>query len=177
MRKRFGRTATNLLLSALVLAWGIVPPAVRHGHDGGDEPNHRHKAVAHHSHEHGDHDHPSDGASRSVESQVSPSALRGLVFHLHWSFFGVEFSVPMSEDDQSDDARHAAEPAIVRLVASVPAPVLHNSTFMGGFSATGAQPALDLPVGLTSSLTNPNLTRSAPLCDRARHERSGVLLV
>ena len=177
MRQRFSATPTNLLLSTLVLAWGIVPSAIRHGHEGGEDTNHRHEAVANHGRDHDDRGHSSDADSQPAGSEVSPAVLRSLVVHLHWSLFGVDFSVPVSEDDQPDDGSNAAEPAVVRLVDSVPTPAIENDRSPSNSLVTASQPGLDSAVVPTSSLTTPSLTQSAPLCDRARHERSGVLLV
>ena len=177
MRKRFSGALTNLLLSALVLAWGIVPPAIRHGHEGGEDSSHRHDAVAYHGHDHDDRGYFADEAWRPAESEVSPAVLRGLVVHLHWSLLGVDCSVPVSEDDQPRDVSNAAEPVVVRLVDSVPTPVLENNGSSSSPSVAVSQPGLDSPVVQTVSLATPGLAQSAPLCDRARHERSGVLLV
>jgi hypothetical protein len=177
MQKRLGGIVANLLLSALVLAWGIVPPAIRHGHEGGEEANHSHEAVAHHEHDHDGHQHPGHEDSQPAGAVVSPGAFRGLVVHLHWSLFGVDFSVPVSQNEPPEDGSNNAEPALVRLVDSVPSPVLGNSSFAGDSSAAAAQAGLDSAVAPTSLLTTGKLTQSAPLCDRARHERSGVLLV
>ena len=166
----------NLLLSALVLAWGIVPPAVRHGHEGGEDTTHRHDVVAHQGHDRDDRGHSTDATSQPAGSEVSPAVLRSLVVHLHWSLWGVDFSVPVSEDDQQDDESNAAEPVLVRLVDSVPTPVAESNGSASIDPVTVWQLGLDSAVVPTSSLTTPRLAQSAPLCDRARHERSGVLL-
>jgi len=83
----------------------------------------------------------------------------------------------VSEDDQPDDAKNAAEPVVVRLVDSVPMPVLENNGWSNRSSVAVSQTGLDVPVVQTVSLATPGLAQSAPLCDRARRERSGVLLV
>ncbi len=177
MRKPMIRIATRLLLSALVLAWGIVPLAIRHGHEGGDKPSHRHHAVAHHGHDHDDHGHSTDEDSQPAGLDVSPAVLSSLVIHLHWRLFGVEFSVPVSEDEQPEDGSNAAKPAVVRLVDSVPNPVIDHNRLASSSLATSAQPGLDSPVVPTSSLTTAGPRPSRRLCDRVRDERSGVLLV
>jgi hypothetical protein len=176
MRKRLSGTATNLLLSALVLAWGIVPPAVCHGHEGGEDTTHRHNTVAHQGHDCGNRVHSIDADSQPAGAEGSPVVLRSLVVHLHWSLWGVDFSVPVSEDDQPDNEGNAAEPVIVRLVDSVPTPVTENNGFTSIDPVTVWQFGLDSAVVQTSSLPLSSRTQSAPLCDRARHERSGVLL-
>jgi hypothetical protein len=177
MRKRFNGVITNLLLSALVLAWGIAPPAIRHGHEGGEDSSHRHDAVAYHGHDHDDRGYFADEASQPADSGVSPTVLRGLVVHLHWSLLGVDYSMPVSEDDQPGDVSNPADLVVVRLVDSVPTPVLGNNGSSSLCPVAVSQPGLNSPVVQTVSLAKPSLVPSAPLCDRARHERSGVLLV
>jgi hypothetical protein len=177
MWKRFSRTATNLFLSALVLAWGIVPPAVRHSHEGGEDTRHRHDAVADHGHDHGERGHTGDADSAPAGSDVSPAVLRALVVHLHWSVFGVDFSVPVPEDDQPNDGSNDAELAVVRLVDSVPTPAIDRNGPASIAPMTVAQLGLESAVVPNPPLASFHLTQPVPLCDRARHERSGVLLV
>ena len=167
--------ATNLLLSALVLAWGVVPPAVRHSHEGGADVNHRHEVAAHHGHEHHGHSHDEDWHPGGAK--VSASVLRGLVVHLHWSFLGLDFSVPLSDDEQSKDGRQAATPAVVRLVDFAPAPTLDTGHSLSIAPVIVALSSLEAALVQAPSLAGFERRQSAPLCDRARRERSGVLLV
>lgn len=177
MRKRLSRILANLLLSALVLAWGIVPPVVRHGHEGGEDTTHRHNAVAPQGHDCGNRGHSIDADSQPAGAEGSPAVLRSLVVHLHWSLWGVDFSVPVSQDDQPSDEGNATESVVVCLVDSVPTPVTENNSFASIDPVTIWQFGLASTVVQTSSLPLSSRTQSAPLCDRARRERSGVLLV
>ena len=177
MRIRTSGVATNVLLSALVLAWGVAPSAIRHGHEGGEDTSHRHDAVAHHGHHDDARGHLTNEDSQAVEAELSSAVLRNLVVHLHWNLLGVDFSVPVSEDEQPSDGSSAEELVVVPLVDSVPNPVLDRGGGVNCDSVTVQQPGLDAAVDEPPSLTTAAPTQSAPLCDCARHERSGVLLV
>jgi hypothetical protein len=167
----------NLFLSALVLAWGLAPPGIRHGHEGGEDRSHRHNGGAN------DEDHNdgrvllANGDSRQVGSERSPVVLCSLVVHLHWSLLGVDFSVPVSDGDRSDNGSSSGDPVVVRLVDSVPTPALERDRSVNCDSVTVQHSGLAADVDQASSLTPVGPTPSAPLCDRARHERSGVLLI
>jgi hypothetical protein len=176
MRKRFSGIASNLLLLAL-LAWAIVPPAIRHGHEGGEDSNHRHDAGTHHGQDNGECEPSSDQDSHVAGTDEAPVVLRSLFVHLHWRLFGIELSVPVSQDDQPDDGTDDAKPVVVRWDDSLPTPGRDNSDSTVNAPATASQLGLPGVVAAASSSRPPNLVPTAPLCDRARHERSGVLLV
>lgn len=174
MRKRLSRATASFLLSALVLAWGIVPPAIRHGHEGGEDRSHRHDLVANQGC--GEQGQGADNGPRKAGYEVSPATLRSLAVHLHWSLLVFDFSVAVPLNGPSDDGDGGAEPTLVRLVGSMPTPAADNNGSAGDSPTLGAPLDFDAPVAATSSGRHPNLLRSAPLCDRARHERSGVQL-
>lgn len=176
MRKQLSRRNANLLLSALVLAWGIVPPAIRHGHHEGGDRDHRHDAVARDCDDHGAHGHKTEEHAHDDALGVSPGAQDRFVVHLHWRLFGIDFSVPVPKNGQQDEENDDAEPSVVRLVDSVPTLTVEINGFAGAFPETVSQLGLDSPMVESSPSRPPSLVPSVPLCDRARHERSGVLL-
>lgn len=173
MQKGLPAVASNLLLSASVLMWGMVPPAIRHSHEGGTDPEHRHDAVAEYGQEHGGHH---DGADhRHEEWRLSVSvALRAFAVHLHWDLFGVDFSMPASQDGEQDT--RAFRSALIRLVDELPTLIPGGRDSQSVPWVAPAAPAPDLVAVPTSPSRPPNLVASMPLCDRARRERSGVLL-
>jgi hypothetical protein len=121
-------------------------PAWKHAHPAGDRP-HRH----HHAHHH-DHDGPGESHA-----------------HMHVNLFGIEFALPVDQrDDDSDEPRPTTFIAATPLLTLAP---LH-SHFIGL-----AQPiaAPGQPVRI-APLVRRQTTVVAPLCDTARHERSGVQL-
>jgi hypothetical protein len=174
MRKRLSRKAVCFLLSAWVLAWGIVPPAIRHAHEAGEDRRHRHDSAAIQGQ--GEQWQGADKDTPEAGSEVSSATLRRLVVHLHWSLLVIDFSVAVPENGPSDDRDGGAKPTILRFVDSVPQPALDNNGFAGDSPATVSPLDFKPWVAATSSRRHPSLLRSAPLCDRARHERSGVQL-
>lgn len=174
--------AARLLLCAAVLVSGSKPVAMRHAHADGDIPHahgryaceHPRSRVAHHrGHDH--HHHDGDEAHDAVLSLGAGA----VVWHVHVWVLGFELTWPVSPDSQTED--EAPEPVIVSLAESellppglspakygvvsdecLPAKLADNSGFLR--SDRRIQPAEDWP-------------SSPPLCDTARHERSGVQLI
>ena len=176
MRYRFRRKTLSLLLSALVLAWGIVPAAVQHTHEGGHEPAHRHDD-SHQAAHHGSHDHHSDDGHHEHAPVPNVSLLADNVLHLHWQFLGMEFSMPAPEEpaDNGGDERTAPQ-AIVRTMneegLTTQAGPSIGRVLLSGIYA----PSADVVRNSEAVPRPPNLVTSIPLCDSARLERSGVLL-
>ena len=163
------------LLSLAVLVAGVMPPGQVHAHHDGDLP-HGHKTdVQRHadlhvsqSHHHGQDHHR--GQAASLDS--------GPRRHMHLVFFGIELTSPFSdEDDERDAAAIGDQIALVRLLDE-----------RGQVSEDQARLRLlepdDLSYGsgecersLVHRGSTPPPVTVPPLCDRARHERSGVQLI
>jgi len=176
MRNRSWRKVLSLLLAALVLAWGTVPPGVQHAHGGGSDGNHRHDGcheVAHH----GAHDYDFDDEHHEHGTLAEVSLLADYVLHLHWQFLGVEFSLPVPEEpaDGNDD-EGTVPPAVVRLVNEIVLATQARPSFGRVLLAAVCAPSTDVVRSLEPIPLPPNLVTSIPLCDSARLERSGVLL-
>jgi hypothetical protein len=141
--------AASFLLRLLISAMLLVAgvPVWKHSHEGGDRPHH-----------HSRHEHHHHGLGQSQA-------------HVHLAFFGVEFTMPVGSDDE-DDAPTPGQ--MTFLVAAPMAPgVDYDSQFL-----LLPQPTLELG---NSSPCEPAFRSktvvAAPLCDTARHERSGVQLI
>jgi len=176
MRNRSRRKVLNLLLSALVLAWGMVPPGVQHAHAGGNNTTHRHDdchEVAHH----GSHSHDSDDEHHEHATVPDVSLLADYVLHLHWQFLGMEFSMPAPEEpaDNGDD-QGTVPPAIVRAMNEEGLTTQAGPSFGRVLLAVPCTPNADVVRNSEPVPRPPNLVTSIPLCDSARLERSGVLL-
>jgi hypothetical protein len=188
MHNFFRQGWLNLVLSVLVLAWGILPPGVRHAHVGGGDSTHRHDAgqtVAHHGpHDHdsvdghdADHAHHSGDGNHQHETGLDVSLSADCVVHLHWRLLGIEFSMPVSQEpaDGEDDV-DTGVPAIVRMSDElVPVARAGPSVDRVCLSHT-CTPSADVVRDLAPVSRPTNLDTSIPLCDSARLERSGVLL-
>ena len=163
----------SFLLSSLVVAWGTCPPAMRHAHDGGNESNHRH-VVAVGQHEHGN---PGPSERRQHEAGADASAAMGeCAVHLHWVLLGMHFSLPASPDTHDSDQVDSFDPVVVRLIHDLP-----TISRVEQRCVTAEFPVSEELIGsavclVPAPLSRPNPIASLPLCDRARFERSGVLL-
>ncbi len=175
MRNRFRQKTMNLLLSALVLAWGIVPPGVQHVHAGGSDPTHGHGERDEMAHD-GSHDHESDHEHHDHAMVTDLSLLADYVLHLHWRLLGVEFSMPMPEKPVDDD-EGTVPPAVVRVMNEEGLTMQTGPSFGRVMLAVTCTPSADVVQKLEAVPRLPNLVTSIPLCDSARLERSGVLLV
>ena len=167
----------NYLLSLLVMAWGILPPALRHAHEGGDDASHRHAAQAAIGEPHDGHHHPhANEHGHSQAGNDAPALAKDWVVHAHWTLLGFEFSVPTPGSRDVPKDPRAAEAVLVRLVDDLPTMSLRGNYSLGLDSLTWREPTAPVvcPTLCPSRPSNP--ISSLPLCDSARFERSGVLL-
>ena len=177
MQNRVRRKTLNLLLSALVLAWGIVPPGVLHTHAGGDDSTHRY-SNAHEVACHDSHDHDSDDEHHDHATLPDVSLLADSVVHLHWQFLGIEFSMPVPEQTAEGDDDRGTLPSALAPVMNEAVPAIQLGSSLGRvFLGAVCAPSTDVVRDLEPVPRPPNLVTSIPLCDSARFERSGVLLV
>jgi hypothetical protein len=155
------------LATSLLLANG-ASPALRHTHAGGGVPHtHEAESPADHGHAH-PHSHPhvfplTDGCS-----------------HVHFSLFGIEFmSLPRPADDEDDSDARQPQLALSPLSAGcVPGDLPGPRLSAVAFAIADDEFALTLPVSRHFADGFASLPRiAAPLCDTARHERSGVQLI
>ena len=168
----------SLLLSALVLACGTVPPGFRHAHLGGADTGHRHgdgrpQTVAHHA----SHEHDSDADHREHATVPDTTLLSDFVIHLHWRFLGMDFSIPEPDEPApGNDDEGTAPPAIVRAMDGIVPATQVGPSFGRVLLAVICTPSADVVQNRTPPLRSPDFTTSIPLCDSARLERTGVLL-
>lgn len=181
------RNLSTLLLIAVMAMPAVSSPAVRHRHADGDKPHQHGVASADrhgHSHTHGSrhsprHSHSADAtkAKHSHDGRASHSA-QSPVEHLHVFWFGFQSSLPLPAPERSDSPRPTASTEQwVPLISEVTLP---DASQLGSHI-----PALDLltPTELTPRLPAHSKIRPlrqsavALLCDTARRERSGVLVI
>lgn len=181
MSKRLPKASLSLLLAATVLAAGIVPPAVEHGHEGGSDLSHRHdsRLTVHHEQsgqiaEGADvgHAHP-----RGHVATLTGTIIVERSTHLHVSCLGFRLTLPDSEAPDNHSHHHApCHMAYVRAGRDLTSPS------QSGYGINGAltlsfQPVLpDIAAISRDFRCSFHPVATSVLCDRARHERSGVLL-
>ncbi len=183
------------LLSAVFAAANGLPMAVHHEHElpGGLDHHHSASAAAgnRHSHEHchgASHSHRADAAATagSASRDENPVAARGELFavvsHRHVFWFGFEFTFLATSDDGAspDAAAPTTSPAALGSLSRLLDGNLlsaERTTIAAPLALQAVQPApfaANTPAHLTTRAQQPLV--SAPLCDAARHERSGVQL-
>ncbi len=175
MRNGFRQKAMNLLLSALVLAWGFVLPGFEHAHVGGGDSDHQHGEchdVAHH----GSHHHDSDDEHHKHVAEPDATGLVDYVLHAHWQLLGVEFSMPVPTEPADGNDEGPIPPTIVRVMNEIVPATQAGPAFGRVLLAAVCAPSADVVRDLEPIPRPPNLVTSIPLCDSARRERSGVLL-
>ena len=164
------------VLSVVMFAGSGTPSGFRHSHSGGNE-SHEHgnagAAVAFQPSEHSHHDHRhSDSTDRFLLSAADDSS------HVHTSWLGLDFHWPASENPTTHEGDDGLPSSIILIFAGQSyMPRLAGLPPPGCSVAYAALPtdAAIVPDELTES--SPAQVASPPLCDNARHERSGVQLV
>lgn len=165
-------------LSFLVMAWAILPPALRHSHAGGGDSGHHHVALETHSGPHHHHEFPHTvHHAHDDASLVAPSRLVDRIVHFHWTVFGVHFSLPAGDSDgHGDDDANTTDAVLVRLVDDLPAASLRGDMGIGVDCCQPSKSTDRVSYTPTCHSRPDNTISSLPLCDSARFERSGVLL-
>jgi hypothetical protein len=170
----------NSLMAATVLAWSMPPPPVQHCHEGGADSSHRHDCG-----DQGDlrTDLSSPGHCASDGGQprsALPTAqgIGGAASHLHFQWLGFRLTLP--DDDSPTKKGEDRCPSKLLFVQASRASVPQVCSDKGLDTSLTVLPLNAIAVGVEASYP-PSLgsllrLTPHPLCDRARHERSGVLL-
>lgn len=196
--KRLLHKVMTILLSGVVLASTVLPPAVCHAHAEGDRPHsheHSHERPESDEHDHG-HGHQHDAAAVSHhdehrhhepsehEDERATGGIEPASGHLHFSISGFDFSLPIPSDDGSDGplsptGHNAGYFGIVRLTDdTVTVPCVDFADLVNLSASTPL--AIASLVDQTPQTARWLCVRAADrtlLCDSARCERSGVLLI
>jgi len=170
------RAAIRLLLSAAVLMSASARPAIDHAHRGGDKP-HQHAQASHarrHGHPHRHHAHLAKRATYKTFEIANRER------HVHVSWFGVELTLraPVLPDDSMREvdgqSQFVVVPCVVVPVDSQSTQLKPDIWLSTQFESGGAHSFMPVPISGRFSNTPAIAT---PLCDTARHERSGVQLI
>lgn len=171
----------NLLLAVTMVAWSLSPPPFQHAHEGGADLSHHHRHADVDDDEVADFDlaHHHGDAEHSHREVTSPSALAGLASHLHFDWLG--FRLTLSDEQSSTEKGDDPSGPKLLFVQAQPCRVdgqrLHSVR-----SFDPLLTLLDPNAWAAGNMASCSIASSRPggtvppLCDRARHERSGVLL-
>lgn len=168
----------SLLLAALTLASGLLPPSLGHAHPDGDRPHrhdrgHDHLAGSDHvAAHHGGH----AGHPRGPDP-AGPALGRPETAHLHLDLGAFGLTIPTPSGAPEGLGRPAPGGPAILAADDEPIPArLREARIAAAWPASlavswveAAPPPLPSPRSAASPGTSP------PLCDAARHERSGVL--
>ena len=155
------------VLAACVLAAGLMPPAVMHSHSASDQPYHSHAA---------DDCHADDAHWHAAHSHAQP----GKPCHLHLVFLGFTLTLPVPVSPRTDSPEPGLVDVPVVLVRLIADPLPTQTVEADHWASdTAAACTSDCDcVDVTSGLSRAAPPFTSPfLCDRARRERSGVLLI
>lgn len=175
MAKGIPRALVNWLMAATVLAWSLSPPAVEHAHEGGADLTHQHDCAAATDGAHGSyHAHDAEPRSLAVVSEVP----FGDASHLHFQWLGFRLTLPGDDaPTKKGEDRNSSKLLFVQASRTL-LPQFQLGTRLDksltplcldavATDIAAICPAVSCPLPLVTT---------HPLCDRARHERSGVLL-
>ena len=176
MRKLTQNPAVRVSLAALVLLSGAVSPATAHAHPGGDEPHHHGPSeVSGHSHHISGHTHhalcPQEAARHG---HLEPS-----VAHIHLCVWGFEVQLPMPDApfEESGDVPLVDQAVLYRLVELPEAQPPQPTSGSVGCPSQGVADGTAVADEPSQGRQSAKRVLSQPLCDAARHERSGVQLI
>ena len=181
MANGFPRAALSLLLAATVLSWDLSPPPTQHSHEGGNDRSHHHGCIdgadsraddARLPHDVDDQDHSSSAVASSMTISGHPS-------HWHFEWLGLRLTRPDSGSPTNKDDNHGGNSKLLYVQAGRSSiPQVHSGGRLDGSPALLPPDAIaagTLCACANVSGSSPRATPH-PLCDRARHERSGVQL-
>ncbi|HVA51636.1 MAG TPA: hypothetical protein VNH11_35170 [Pirellulales bacterium] len=165
---RFLRDGICWLLSAVLLLTNGWPVAIQHAHDLGENPyhhSHRGEVVA-------------DAVDRTPSIGDPSAAVSGVTEHVHMLWLGWEVTILPTKGCRPDSSPSAVAAG---MLAEVVEKCSTETDVVGVFAAnTPFVSSVTLPPPLdAASIHADALPRVAalPLCDTARHLRSGVQLI
>jgi hypothetical protein len=162
MRKLNVDRCTRLVGVALLISAGFSA-GMRHAHPGGGGWNH------HHEH----------APEVLAATEAAPTGRLGWFstpLHMHIFILGFQFTLPADENSSDESTeKNGADPVVMRLAADdladsstkVPVTIWNAVPIAAPLVATNPAPAVDMFCRLTP-------LSALPLCESARHERSGV---
>jgi hypothetical protein len=180
MEKRIPRTPMSLLLAATVLAWSLSPPQVQHSHQVGADLSHRHDCADanHDATNAAPHSLYASDFGPSHSAATVPNGICGEASHLHFQWLGFRLTFPDDDSPTKKGRDHSTSRLLFVQAGRGSILQVHTGNRLDTSAALvcpDATTADIAAVGPAVCCSSPPVT-SQPLCDRARHERSGVQL-
>jgi hypothetical protein len=180
MLRRIFRNLLGLVLTAMMLATSVIPPGYRHAHEGGNDLSHGHADVSH-SVSNRSAGNEYIGTCHDIQSFDGCSDETSLgddKTHLHFKIFGISVALPdTNRSSKSGEDSHDNQFASIRASEDI-LPVSQSNTDARNWLVLISQEYSPQSVMAISAISH-SLQSATPtlLCDRARHERSGVQLI
>jgi hypothetical protein len=179
MQKPTRKRVVSLALVAIMLPVGVVSPGVCHAHADGDRP-HRHVRNEHsHQREHGHHNSEKLVQTSHHRHHDGDCALARATSHAHVNLLGFHITLPVSDRDGDRESEQSSEFTHFVIAHTVMPVSASQSTVEEVLSQwTNCASALDDDsVDNRPKWEGQTSASSIPLCDSARRERSGVLVI
>jgi hypothetical protein len=170
----------SLLLAATVLAWGHSPPPVQHSHQGGADLSHRHDCADanHDATNAAPHLHYASNCGQSHSATTVPNGICGEASHLHFQWLGFRLTLPDDDSPTKKGEDHSTSKLLFVQASRDLVPQVYSGSRLDKSLALLFPQAVSADIAATclavSFSSLPVIPH--PLCDRARHERSGVQL-
>lgn len=169
----FARNLMTLLLIAVMALPAVSSPALRHRHEDGDL-SHEHDVTSAERHSHG----AEATTAKHSHEELSGHSAQLPVEHLHVFWLGFQSSLPLSAPGRSDSpSPSTSTEQWVPLISEITLP--DDTQDRVQFLAVDFFTPTELTPRLTarSEVRPPHESAVALLCDAARRERSGVLVI
>jgi hypothetical protein len=172
------RYSMSVLLSATVLASSIMQPGFWHAHAGGNDPSHQHTGDStafpnlQHDALHTDYDEHRSGC-QSGSTFIVGQALGQYAPHHHFMCLGFQLTlVDVGHSGKDSKGSHLANVRSSEYLRTTPQQCLSAASLLMACQTptAGSVPTIHRVESYSQTVT------TTLLCDRARHERSGVLL-
>jgi hypothetical protein len=183
MLNRVAKSLMSMLLAATVLAGSIMPPGVRHAHTGGNDRSHQHVGIVTTVLNQQRHDWCAKCGDHCKGCQLNSIFITNqspgqYATHLHFLCLGFRLTLP----DSSRTAKQSTDTSDSQLVNVRTTEYLrptqqHIFSVEKLFIPLCQESTADGVTAIHAVVPSSQTVTTTLLCDRARHERSGVQLI
>ena len=183
MLNRVAKSLLSILLLATVLTSSIMPPGIRHAHAGGNDRSHQHVGVTTTVLNQQRHDWCAKcgdncNGCESNSVLIAGESLVRYAIHFHFICLGLNLTLADSNQPtkQSTDASDS-QLVYVRAAEYIRPTQQQNFSLEKLFIPVCPESTADGITAIHALVSSSQTVITTLLCDRARHERSGVQLI
>jgi hypothetical protein len=180
MPRQISRKLLGLLLTAMMLATSVIPPGYRHSHEGGNDLSHGHADVSHSVSDRfvGNVFPETCHDSHFFDGCLAENSLGDDKTHLHFKIFGISVALPETNRSNEKSGEDSHDNQFVSIRASEDIlPVTQSNSDARNLLVPISQDFTPHSIAVFAIPYSLQSATSTLLCDRARHERSGVQLI